>query len=91
LKELRIRPQISDNDLKTLVKRTKKWFDKAKKKNKDSERVKAIVFFKGRQHIWMDELGPETIERFLEMLGDYKMINKPFKQGRRYVTVVDIP
>lgn len=90
MKELRIRPQISDNDLETLVKRTKKWFDKAKRNDK-SERVKAVVFFRGRQHIFMDELGPKTLERFLEMLGDYKMINKPFKQGRRYVTVVDVP
>lgn len=91
MKEIRIRPQISDNDLQTLVKRTKKWFDKAKRQNKTSERVRVTVFFKGRQHVFMDELGPKTVDRFLEMLSDYKMVNKPFKQGRRYVTVVDVP
>lgn len=82
MKEVRIRPQISDNDLKTLVNRTLKWFKK-------QERVKISVSFRGRQHLFMEELGPETIERFLEMLGTYKLVNQAQRKGRRYQAVID--
>jgi translation initiation factor IF-3 len=82
LKEIRIRPQIADNDLGTLVKRTQKWF----KKNK---RVKISVSFKGRQHRYMDDLGPETVQRFLAMLGNHKLVNATQKKGKKFVAVVD--
>ena len=82
MKEVRIRPQISDNDLKTLVNRTLKWFKK-------QERVKISVSFRGRQHLFMEELGPETIERFLEMLGPHRLVNRAERKGRRYQAVID--
>lgn len=82
MKELRIRPQITDNDLKTLVKRTQKWFDK-------KERVKITVGFRARQHLFMDDLGPKTIARFLGMLGSHKIVNPVQKQGRKFVAVID--
>ena len=84
MKELRIRPQISDNDLDTLVKRTQKWFAKEKK-----ERVKIIVSFKGRQHAFMNTLGPSTIQRFLAKLATYKVVNSTQQQGKQFVAVID--
>lgn len=82
MKEIRLRPQISDNDLQTVVNRTKKWFKKG-------QRVKVVVGFKGRQHIFMETLGPETIQRFLTMLGTYKVINPTSRNGRRFFAVID--
>lgn len=81
MKEVRIRPQIADNDLNTLVNRTRKWFQKG-------HRVKIVVGFRGRQHDFMDKLGPDTIKRFLNLVGTYKTVNHCTKNGNKFFAVI---
>ena len=59
MKEIQLRPRIEKHDLKVKAKKAKQFLEK-------NERIKIVVRFKGRQHHFMDELGPNTLNSFLE-------------------------
>lgn len=62
LKQMKIGLKISDNDLNIKVRKMRGFLD-------DGDRVKIMVVFKGRE-MAHKELGPELLNRVLELLGD---------------------
>jgi len=77
LKELRIRPNIGDNDLEVRVRKAEEFL-------KDGDRVKLTVFFRGRE-IAHPEIGLEKIRRVTELLkGIGEPEKDPIRIGRGY-------
>ena len=62
LKQMKIGLKISDNDLNIKVRKMRGFLD-------DGDRVKIIIVFKGRE-MAHKELGPELMNKVLELLGD---------------------
>jgi translation initiation factor IF-3 len=78
IKEIRLTPNIEDNDLQT----------KAKKANgflKDEDKVKVSVRFRGRE-LGNTSAGREVLERFAELTSENGVIDKkPKLEGRNMV------
>ena len=82
MKEIQLRPRIEKHDLKVKAKKAKQFLEK-------NERIKIVVRFKGRQHHFMDELGPNTLNSFLENIEEkFKIVNPIKKSGRQYTVVI---
>lgn len=62
LKEIRLRPSIEDNDLKTKAKNAAKFLEAG-------DKVKVAVRFRGRE-LGHKEIGYQVIKAFVEMIGD---------------------
>lgn len=62
LKEIRLRPSIEDNDLKTKAKNAAKFLE-------SGDKVKVAVRFRGRE-LGHKEIGYQVIKAFVEMVGD---------------------
>ena len=76
LKEIRLRPQISDHDLLTKLTKAQKFLANGAK-------LKFTVMFRGREMARMD-VGFKLLERVSEVLEDVAKIDKaPETEGRR--------
>ena len=63
LKELRLTPFMADNDLEVRLKRAKKFL-------KDGDKVRLVVYFKGRQ-ITKKQFGYDILQQCKDSLSDY--------------------
>ena len=76
LKEIRLRPQISDHDLLTKLTKAQKFLASGAK-------LKFTIMFRGREMARMD-VGLKLLERVSEILEDVAKIDKaPETEGRR--------
>jgi len=81
LKEIRLRPQISDHDLLTKLTKAQKFLASGAK-------LKFTVMFRGREMARMD-VGFKLLERVSEILEDVAKIDKaPETEGRRMTQIM---
>ena len=81
LKEIRLRPQISDHDLLTKLTKAQKFLASGAK-------LKFTVMFRGREMARMD-VGTKLLERVSEILEDVAKIDKvPETEGRRMTQIM---
>ena len=81
LKEIRLRPQISDHDLLTKLTKAQKFLANGAK-------LKFTVMFRGREMSRMD-VGNQLLERVAEVLEDVAKIDKlPETEGRRMIQIM---
>lgn len=75
VKEVRMRPSIGDHDLETKITSAKKFLE-------DGSRLKVSLRFRGRE-MARPELGRQLMDRIIEMLDDYAVVEKnPVIEGR---------
>jgi translation initiation factor IF-3 len=81
VKELRFGPQTDEHDLEFK-------FNHAKKFLSDGDKVRAYVFFRGRQ-ILFKEQGEELLLNFAERLKDYgRLDQKPYLEGKKMTILI---
>jgi translation initiation factor IF-3 len=84
-KELKIRPNTSDHDLKYRAEQAVEFLD-------DGDRVKVLVRFKGRERNHMTDTGRNALEKFLAFMDIYKYkIEKPAEVGERDISIMLVP
>lgn len=82
LKEVRLRPGIEDNDLKTKAKNAVKFLEAG-------DKVKVAVRFRGRE-LGHKEIGYQVINTFVEMIGDAGTPEKaPKMEGNSLVLMLE--
>lgn len=82
LKEIRLRPAIEDNDLKTKAKNAAKFLE-------SGDKVKVAVRFRGRE-LGHKEIGYQVIKAFVEMVGDAGVPEKdPKFEGNSLVLIME--
>ncbi len=82
-KEVRFRPNIEENDLKTKVNKAREFLD-------DGDRVKITIMFRGREMAYLDR-GPLLMTKIMSHLGvDIHMEYTPTMEGRFLTTVVTL-
>ncbi len=75
LKEIRLTPNIDDNDLKTKANAARKFLTKG-------DKVKVTLRFRGRE-MAHSNLGKEILDNFFALLEDVAMLDKPTKMEGR--------
>lgn len=80
IKEVQLSPQIGQHDIETKVKAAIKFLE-------DGNKVKVGVRFKGRQ-MSHPEVGDEVLNKFLEYVKDYAVIEKKPVLDGRWLTCV---
>ncbi|MCR5213096.1 MAG: translation initiation factor IF-3 [Eubacterium sp.] len=81
IKEVRISPNIDDNDLNTKTNQAKKFLEKG-------NRVKVTLRFRGRELAYVNQ-SKSIIDGFAEKLSDVSVIEKPAKfEGRSFTMVL---
>ena len=81
LKELRFSPQTSQHDYEFKVKHAKEFLT-------DGNKVKAFVFFSGRQIAYKNQ-GEELLNKLINDLSDISQIESPLKmEGKKMVVVL---
>lgn len=82
IKEVRLRPGIGDNDLKTKANQATKFLQKG-------DKVKVELRFRGRE-LGHKDIGKEVILKFIEMLKEFGEPAKPPKfEGNNMVAIID--
>lgn len=83
VKEIKIRPQITDHDLQLKVKNIRRFLD-------DGDKAKVTMFFRGRE-IVRPEMGMKVFERIIELLtGKFNIEQQPRLEGN-HITMVIAP
>ena len=78
VKEIRLSPNIDDNDLITKANQARKFLQ-------HGDKVKASLKFRGREMAHMTN-GKEILDRFAEILEDVAVVDKPAKlEGRNMI------
>lgn len=78
VKEVRLTPNIDDNDLNTKASQVSKWIAKG-------DRVKVSLRFRGREMAHM-QTGKEILDAFFEKVADVAQVEKPAKmEGRSMI------
>jgi translation initiation factor IF-3 len=81
VKEVKIRPQITDHDLHLKVKNIRRFLD-------DGDKAKVTMFFRGREII-RPELGMKLFDRILELLaGKFQVEQSPKLEGKSITMVI---
>lgn len=75
LKEIRLTPNIDDNDLKTKANAARKFLTKG-------DKVKVTLKFRGRE-MAHSNLGKEILDNFFALLEDVAILDKPTKMEGR--------
>ncbi len=83
LKEIRITPQIGPGDLEVKVNHAIEFL-------KQGNKVKLSLKFRGRQMAFK-EIGAQTINKFVELVGEHGKIEGNFKDQGRFLDVIIIP
>ena len=82
VKEIRLRPAIGENDLKTKANQAVKFLKKG-------DKVKVELRFRGRE-LGHKDIGKEVMMSFIDMLSEFGEPGKPPKfEGNNMVTVID--
>lgn len=83
LKEIKIRPQITEHDLGLKVKNIRRFLD-------DGDKAKVTMFFRGRE-IVRPELGMRVFEKILNTLtGKFNIEQSPRLEGK-HITMILTP
>ena len=83
LKEVKIRPQITDHDLQLKVKNIRRFLD-------EGDKAKVTMYFRGRE-IVRPEIGMKVFERISELLtGKFNVEQQPKLEGN-HITMVITP
>ena len=78
VKEIRLSPNIDDNDLNTKANQARKFLE-------HGDKVKASLKFRGREMAHMTN-GKEILDHFAEILEDIAVVDKPAKlEGRNMI------
>lgn len=81
VKEVKVRPSISDHDLNLKTKNILRFLAAGNK-------AKVTMFFRGRENI-RPEMGLQVFEKIKEMIGDgYTVEVQPRKEGNRMTMIV---
>ncbi|WP_085755938.1 translation initiation factor IF-3 [Sedimentisphaera salicampi] len=81
LKEIRLRPEIGDNDRDVKVNHARKFLEKG-------DKVQFTLRFRGREMAHTDQ-GKELMETIAEMIKDVAKVDRaPNMQGRRMIMIV---
>jgi translation initiation factor IF-3 len=83
VKEVKIRPQITDHDLQLKVKNIRRFLD-------DGDKAKITMFFRGRE-IVRPEMGMKLFDRILETLTGKFQVEQPPKLEGKNITMVIAP
>ena len=83
VKEIQLTPQIGTHDLETKARATLKFLSEGNK-------VKVGVRFRGRQMTHID-VGEETMNKFIETIGDAATIEKPAAMDGRWLITILAP
>lgn len=83
VKEVKLKPNIDDNDLATKIRHAREFLVKGNK-------VKVTCTFRGREMVH-PEIGEELVKRFCEDLSDISDIEAPSKRMGRIINVVLAP
>lgn len=82
IKEVRLRPAIEENDLKTKSKMACKFLE-------GGDKVKASVRFRGRE-LGHKEIGFQVINKFIEMVAEHGVPDKaPKMEGNSLVVMIE--
>ena len=83
IKEIQLTPQIGAHDMETKARAATKFLEAGNK-------VKACVRFRGRQmsHI---EVGQEVLDKFIALLADYAVVEKPASMDGRWLISILAP
>lgn len=83
VKEVKIRPQITDHDLQLKVRNIRRFLD-------EGDKAKVTMFFRGRE-IVRPEIGMKVFDRINELLtGKFTIEQKPKLEGN-HITMVIAP
>jgi translation initiation factor IF-3 len=81
VKEIKIRPQITDHDLQLKIKNIRRFLD-------DGDKAKVTMFFRGRE-IVRPEMGMKLFDKILEMLtGKFSIEQQPKLEGKSITMVL---
>lgn len=81
VKDIKIRPHISDHDLTLKAKHIRRFLD-------SGDKAKVIMYFRGREII-RPEMGMKVFERLLQLIsGKYTIETQPKLDGRQIVMVI---
>jgi len=81
VKGIKIRPNIAEHDLQTLLRRSKEFLG-------EGDKVRVLCQFRARE-ITHPEIGQRKLERFAELLADISVIDKaPSLDGKQMVMVL---
>lgn len=83
VKEIKLRPQITDHDLQLKIKSLRRFLD-------EGDKAKITMFFRGRQII-RPEIGMKAFERILELLPGKYSVEQPAKLQGNQITMVIAP
>lgn len=82
VKEVRLRPGIGDNDLKTKSNNAIKFLQKG-------DKVKVVLRFRGRE-LGHKDIGKEVMMKFIELVSEFGEPNKaPKFEGNNMVVIID--
>lgn len=81
VKEVKVRPQISDHDLELKIRNVRRFLD-------EGDKAKVIMFFRGRE-IVRPELGMKVFERIIATLtGKFTVEQQPRMEGKSITMVL---
>ncbi|MCX7914002.1 MAG: translation initiation factor IF-3 [Thermodesulfovibrionales bacterium] len=81
VKDIKIRPHITDHDLSLKAKHIRRFLD-------DGDKAKVIIYFRGREII-RPEMGMKVFERLLQLIGGkYTIESQPKLEGKQIVMVL---
>jgi len=81
VKEVKIRPQITDHDLHLKIKNIRRFLD-------DGDKAKVTMFFRGREII-RPEIGMKLFEKVVESLsGKFQVEQQPKQEGKSITMVI---
>lgn len=81
VKEIKIRPQITEHDLQLKVKNIRRFLD-------DGDKAKVTMFFRGRE-IVRPEMGMKLFGRILELLtGKFQVEQQPKQEGKNITMII---
>ncbi len=84
VKEVKLRPHTDEHDLNFKIRHIQKFLDK-------KNRVKVVVFFRGREMAYMD-MGYELLKRVAEEVEEKGTIEQPPRQeGRNTISMLLVP
>ena len=83
VKEVRLSPNIEQNDINTKIKQASKFLEKG-------DKVKVTVRFRGRE-LAHTAVGKEILNKFAESLSEIAQVEKPAKMEGRFMVMFLMP
>lgn len=81
IKDIKIRPHITEHDLALKAKHIRRFLD-------DGDKAKVIMFFRGRE-IVRPEIGMKVFERLIELItGKFSIELQPRLEGKQIIMVI---